>query len=326
VRLYGRLFRRWLQRRPYLQWYDPWIASACLPPTHDRLRTLACSVPGRSVCRRTGLGRDATPINITSTACDETYGGAPWRLCQSDGTWSTVTSACQGRPHSRTHHTAIERETHKHTHTHTHTHRLIDAHTHMYTHIPTDHDHHLAQRMCTTTDVTGGTSASVSRRGQPVRTGHVDRHLGGPDRPGRVPGQLGIHWHDHRAVFGARRVVGGGDAVCGGGPAVPAIGRVCGPHGLYLLARDHGRHCRDRHVRQWLRRRARRPAPACVHEHRRVELDRRQRLRVWYSGNGGRARSRATHILTQDWLWLGHGGVGTHDQTPAALGRAALPV
>jgi hypothetical protein len=93
--------------------------------SHGRARAAEVFCPARASGAIDGFASwpltaaDATPINITSTACDETYGGAPWRLCQSDGTWSTVTSACQGRPHSRTHHTAIERETYKHTHTHT---------------------------------------------------------------------------------------------------------------------------------------------------------------------------------------------------------------
>ena len=33
--------------------------------------------------------------NITSTNCSPGYAGTPWRLCNSDGTWGPVNSACQ---------------------------------------------------------------------------------------------------------------------------------------------------------------------------------------------------------------------------------------
>ena len=36
----------------------------------------------------------ATTVNVTSTACDETYGGSATRVCNSDGTWGAVQTSC----------------------------------------------------------------------------------------------------------------------------------------------------------------------------------------------------------------------------------------
>lgn len=56
------------------------------------------SIDGYAAWPLTAAG--ASPKNVTSTACDETYGGAPWRQCNSDGSWSAVTNPCQ-RTYSR---------------------------------------------------------------------------------------------------------------------------------------------------------------------------------------------------------------------------------